>query len=302
MLHCLPFNDLQNKWLWFFCPSLSVVLQLLSDRTDMQSVWTFTRNLNLIGATQTLPSSLNVLLFSNAFGLRSVRSSISSRHHAQVVLWIYVLGTCIHHCNIPAVFIFFFFFISLAYDLHGDYFCQFFNYETRIWVHLPYFSCYCCCYRKQTGWTWKWWLTWKIVVGQTSRTSKRDCYVLRPILFWCSSLKNNKKIKKRYSHASSYVWLNLESYDTRLDHVDRFGMAPVGDSSVASPSLTRFEEHFSFLFVASRKGMNTFGPVVYGLLDEWANNLKACGEIEWQQREQQREPSLLEPFCHLFEY
>ena len=45
-------------------------------------------------------------------------------------------------------------------------------------------------------------------------------------------------------------------------------MAPVGDSSVASPSLTRFEEHFSFLFVASRKGMNTFGPVVYGLLDE----------------------------------
>jgi hypothetical protein len=76
----------------------------------MQSVWTFTRNLNLIGATQTLPSSLNVLLFSNAFGLRSVRSSISSRHHAQVVLWIYVLGTCIHHCNIPAVFIFFFYY------------------------------------------------------------------------------------------------------------------------------------------------------------------------------------------------
>lgn len=129
MLHCLPFNDLQNKWLWFFCPSLSVVLQLLSDRTDMQSVWTFTRNLNLIGATQTLPSSLNVLLFSNAFGLRSVRSSISSRHHAQVVLWIYVLGTCIHHCNIPAVFIFFFLLFFFAYDLHGDYFVNFSNME-----------------------------------------------------------------------------------------------------------------------------------------------------------------------------
>jgi hypothetical protein len=131
--------------------SLSVVLPLLSDRTDMQSILTLTRNLNLIGAaTQTSPSSLTVPPFSNAFGVRSVRSSISFRHHAQVVSWIYVLGTCIHHCNIPAAFHIYFVFlhtIRIPFISLGRFFFQIWNADLG-----PSFCCCCCCF---TGKTYK---------------------------------------------------------------------------------------------------------------------------------------------------
>lgn len=115
----------------------TLIRSLATSLRPRASVSTLMRNLKFTGPAQNCSSSLAVLLFSNAFGLRCVRSPRSSRRHAPVVLRILVLGMCtaVHSYG------FFLFFFFLCVFLHN--FCIVivlfaFEYGTRIWLPIVF--------------------------------------------------------------------------------------------------------------------------------------------------------------------
>lgn len=143
----------------------TLIRSLATSLRPRASVSTLMRNLKFTGPAQNCSSSLAVLLFSNAFGLRCVRSPRSSRRHASVVLRILVLGMC------TAVH---------SYGFFGGFFCVFFCIIFASWLSCLLsnmergsgcLSCFWLFAKKHSGWT-GWWVTWKPVVRQTSRSSK----------------------------------------------------------------------------------------------------------------------------------